>query len=243
MKSLSLQVLNCLLLRCFIQNFAVGSHDKLIKYSLQIFFFKYMPTIRFSMFQMNAETLSMQMQELTRTKHLSLSCAVCMDSAASNEFFVTLPFFSFLFIMIYFFLPSHFLCFILDIQVFLASCTLVQICYGSLLPSVVFPNYKLCRFPHGESLSSLYIYSVRVCVSVSKLCVCSSLLAQMLGCVQCVNLGLVGLLRHDLDYVGPCLLSASSSVPLLSSDQPASQTRIQVILTPPVSTVRLLTWL
>lgn len=65
------------------------------------------------------------------------------------------------------------------------------------------------------------LFTSTVCV-----CVCGSLLAQMLGCVQCVNLGLVGSLRHDLDYVGPCLLSASSSVPLLSSDQPASQTRI-----------------
>lgn len=35
-------------------------------------------------------------------------------------------------------------------------------------------------------------------------------------CVQCVNLGLVGLLRHDPDYVGPCLLNAFSSVTLLS---------------------------
>lgn len=45
-------------------------------------------------------------------------------------------------------------------------------------------------------------------------------------CVQCVNLGLVGLLRHDPDYVGPCLLSAFSSVTLLSHGQPTSQTRI-----------------
>lgn len=74
----------------------------------------------------------------------------------------------------------------------------------------------------------LFTSTVCVCVCVHELvvCVCGSLLAQMLGCVQCVNLGLVGSLRHDLDYVGPCLLSASSSVPLLSSDQPASQTRI-----------------
>lgn len=37
-------------------------------------------------------------------------------------------------------------------------------------------------------------------------CVCGgSLLAQMLACVQCVNLGLVGSLSHDLDCVGSCL--------------------------------------
>ena len=35
--------------------------------------------------------------------------------------------------------------------------------FSSSLP-VVSPNYKLYRFPHGESLSSLHIYSVRVCV-------------------------------------------------------------------------------
>lgn len=37
---------------------------------------------------------------------------------------------------------------------------------------VVSPNYKLYRFPHGESLSSLHIYSVRVCVCPWARCVC-----------------------------------------------------------------------
>lgn len=68
--------------------------------------------------------------------------------------------------------------------------------------------------------------TVCMCVCVRE-GVCGSLLAQMSeGCVQCVNLGLVGLLRHDPDYVGPCLLSGFSSVTLHSYGQPTSQTRI-----------------
>lgn len=35
-------------------------------------------------------------------------------------------------------------------------------CYGSFLPPTVFTNYKLYRFPHGGSLSSLHIYCVDV---------------------------------------------------------------------------------
>lgn len=47
--------------------------------------------------------------------------------------------------------------------VFLPSCTPVYTCYGSFLPPV-FTNYKLYRFPHGDSVSSLHIYSVHVCM-------------------------------------------------------------------------------
>lgn len=47
--------------------------------------------------------------------------------------------------------------------VFLPSCTPVYTCYGSFLPPV-FTNYKLYRFPHGDSMSSLHIYSVHVCM-------------------------------------------------------------------------------
>lgn len=77
------------------------------------------------------------------------------------------------------------------------------------------------------TLCPLFTSTLCMCVCVKE-GVCGSLLAQMLGggCVQCVNLGLVGLLRHDPDYVGPCLLSAFSSVTLLSLGQPTSQTRI-----------------
>lgn len=88
--------------------------------------------------------------------------------------------------------------------VFLPSCTPVYTCYGSFLPPV-FTNYKLYRFPHGDSVSSLHIYSVHVCMCEGG---CVRLpVGPDVGCVcvQCVNLGLVGLLRHDPDYVGPCL--------------------------------------
>lgn len=52
----------------------------------------------------------------------------------------------------------------------------------------------------------LFTSTLCMCVCVKE-GMCGSLLAQMLGCVcvQCVNLGLVGLLRHDPDCVGLCL--------------------------------------
>lgn len=88
--------------------------------------------------------------------------------------------------------------------VFLPSCTPVYTCYGSFLPPV-FTNYKLYRFPHGDSVSSLHIYSLLVCMCEGG-CVRLPVGPDVGGvCVQCVNLGLVGLLRHDPDYVGPCL--------------------------------------
>lgn len=73
------------------------------------------------------------------------------------------------------------------------------------------PIINLMDFPMVSPLSSLHIYTVCECV-------CSfPFPSQMLGCEECVNLGLVGSLSHDLVCAGLCLLSASSSDSSVSS--------------------------